>query len=210
MNPDEQAKQQIPTPPTPVAPHNPYGFILETPHKKKRGIFKPNNNSTASRILFVVGGLFLLVIAASVLSSVLSKGSKDSVQTLTKLAAQQQEIIRIADLGIKGSIDPSLAAYAQTTKSTVQSHQTKVTGVLLRNKIKVTPLMLNAQKNTRIDTALVTASTANRFDTVYKDTLTAILTTYAADLKIDYNSTSTKSNKEIFGTAYNNTALLLK
>jgi hypothetical protein len=118
--------------------------------------------------------------------------------------------VRIADIGIKGGVDPGVVAYAQTTKSTVQSQQTKIVAYLTKKKIKLTPLILSAQKNTRTDAALTAATAANRFDTVFTDTITAELTNYASDLKTDYESASSKTTKDILATSYSNTTLLLK
>ncbi len=185
---------------------NPYGFIMDTPHKSKKSMLKPDNSSTKSRVLYALGGLTILIIAASVFVSVIS----GSTQDLTKLAAEQQEIIRIADLGIKSGVDPGVVAYAQTTKSTVQSQQTKVTTYLVKNKIKLTPLLLNSQKNIKTDAALVAASAANRFDVLFKDTITAELTNYASDLKTNYESAKAKTTKDMLANSYASTTLLLK
>jgi hypothetical protein len=211
MNPDQQPKQQTPpVPPTTGATLNPYGFIMDTPHKSRKSMLKPNNSSTKSRVLFALGGLTILIIAASIFVSVISGSKQGSTQDLTKLAAEQQEIIRIADLGIKSGVDPGVVAYAQTTKSTVQSQQTKVTAYLVKNKIKLTPLLLNSQKNTKTDAALVAASAANRFDVLFKDTITAELTNYASNLKTNYETAKAKTTKDMLANSYANTALLLK
>lgn len=211
MNPDQQPKQQTPpVSPTTGAPVNPYGFIMDTPHKAKKNILQPNNNSTKSRVLFVLGGLTILIIAASVFLSVLSGSKTGGTAELTKLVAEQQEIIRIADIGIKSGVDPSVVAYAQTARSTVQSQQTKVTTLLIKNKIKLTPLLLNASKNTKTDAALTAASAANRFDILFKDTITAELTNYASNLKTNYEGAKAKTTKDMLANSYANTALLLK
>ena len=196
-------------PQAPVPPPNPYGFIMETPRKPKRSLL-PNNNSMKSRLIFAVGGLLILIVAASIFSSVLSRGKQSTTLGLTKLAAEQQEIIRVTDLGIKGATDPSVVAYAETTKLTVLSQQVKLVSYLASHKIKMTPKLLATQVNPRTDAALTAAKAANHYDSHLTETLQSLLTIYANNLKVNYNNAAGPKSKTLLANSYTNIALLLK
>lgn len=205
MDPNyQQPGQQIPP-----RPQNPYGFIMEAPRKPKRSLL-PKGSSLMSRVLIAVGGLIVLLIAFSVFTSILSSGSKGNTQALTNLVAEQQEIVRITELSVLGATDPGTVAYAQTAKLTVQSQQVKLIGYLTRNKVKLTPKLLAANKNTKADDALTAAKAANRFDAVAKDMLVTSLTNYASNLKTSYDNSNNNTTKQLLSSSYESVQVLLK
>jgi len=197
-------------PPTPQPkPSDPYSFIMDTEHKPKNS-FSPNHNSLKSRLL-VVGGVGIgLIIAIVVVSSLISGGKEDNAQLLTGLAAQQTEIIRVANLGLKDSTDPTTLAYAQTTKLSVMAEQSALIKYLASKKVKVTPVQLNAKLDKDTDKALESADASNQYDETLTTTLKKGLQAYASNIKTSYDSASNENSKKILKDSYASTLTLLK
>lgn len=212
MDPNNQQPLVQPGQPIPtVTPgNNPYGFIMDTANKKRGGMLPTNPASTKSRLLFVVGGGLVLLIVISIFYSLLFGGKESNTTLFKSLAAEQQEIIRVSALGVEGSSDPTIAAYAQTTKLTVQSHRTKLLSYLVANKVKVPPAQLASKKNSKVDAALSAAKASNRFDEVFKETLVAELTSYATNIQTNYKSATGDTSKKLLATEYADVSLLLK
>ena len=195
--------------PTVTPNNNPYGFIMDAPHKPKKSLL-PSGNSAKSRLLVVLGGLFVLFVVFSILMPLIF-GSKDNSTTqLKSLAAEQQEIVRVATLGVQGAFDPALTSYAQTTKLTVQSQQNEVLGYLASHKIKIAPKLLTAVLNSKTDTALIEAKASNRYDEIFSTTIKSELATYAGNLQTAYKNAGNPKSKAMLARDYNNVQLLLK
>jgi hypothetical protein len=204
LQPGSSAPQQTPG-------NNPYGFILDTQHQPKKGLIPNHNpNSTRSRILVALGAGTALVIVAIIAFSLISGGGDNNSQLLTSLAAEQQEIIRVADLGVKGATDPSTQALAEVTKLSVISQQNKLTTYLTDHGVKLAPTSLNTKLNKATDTTLTDATASNRFNDVFTETIKKSLTSYAANVKQSYDSASNTASKTLLADSYNSTNNLLK
>ena len=203
-----QPTPPYPAPPAPQAPADPYSFIMDTQHKKKSLL--PKDGSIKSRLLILASVGIVLIFAIIAISSLLGGGKENNAQLLTNLAAEQTEIIRIADLGIKGSTNPDTLAYLQTTKISVTAEQVKILGYLTLNKVKVTPLQLNAKLNKTIDAELVSATASNQFDEVVVTKIKESLKVYSANLSITYKSAGNPTSQKILSESFNSTSVLLK
>jgi hypothetical protein len=211
MDPNYQQPGQpggIP-PTTSPAPQDPYHFIMNTEHQPKKS-FGPNPGSFKGRLLFVAGGGLLLIIALIMAFSLLFGSRENNSQLLTSLTAEQQEIIRVSDLGVLGATDPATKAFAETTKLSVMTQQQSLTSYLASKKVKVTTVILASKKDATTDTALTSATANNRFDDVFTEMLKARLASYATALKRSYDSSSNQASKKILADSYNSTTQLLK
>lgn len=202
---ETQTPQNLTTQPSPTGK---YDFILDTQHKPKKSLV-PRDGSFKSRLLLLVGGAIAVIIAIIAVSSLLG-GGENNTQLLTKLAAEQTEIIRITDLGLRGSTNQDTQIYVQTVKSSVTTDLTRVVGYLAANKIKLKPIELNSQLNKDVDDELTSATASNQFDEVIIATLKARLNTYSGHLSELYKLTSSVKSKMILNEGYKSTALLLK
>lgn len=214
MDPNYQPPGQLPelnTPNTPPEQPNPYGFILDTAHQQPKKMLQPSHTSMISRALVAGGVAVVLIIAAIIVSSLISSGGKEnSGQLLTSLAAQQQEIVRVADLGVAGGSDSSTKAFAQTTKLAVLTQQNELAKYLASKSVTVDPAVLAAKKNSNTDTAFKAATASNHFDDVFNTTITAGLSDYAKDVKTSHDSATSTESKTLLAKLYTNTQLLLK
>lgn len=189
-------------------PQNPYNFIMDTDHKrKKKLVTKPN--SFRSRMFWVIGGGLIAIIAVIGLSSFINSAQNEKTSKILSLVPEQQEIIRVADLGVVGSKDLSIQAWAETTKLSVASQQKTLTTYLKKNNVTTEMLAINSKINKNTDASLKTATSDNRFDDEFTTTLKALLTSYADNLKNDYDGAGA-NGKKILSDSYKSTAQLLK
>jgi hypothetical protein len=186
---------------------NPYDFITAPSQQPKRSLLP--GNSFMGRIIIVLGGGFLLMIILLVAGSLLGRGSQSNVAALKKLAAQQQEIVRIADIGSTKAEASDIRARALTAKLSTQSQQKTLVSYLERTSGVVSVEELASQKDVATDELLNTATASNSFDEVFTTTLTELLNAYATDLQGVYDSTSNEETKQVLSESYTSTALLL-
>ncbi len=188
--------------------HNPYGFILNAPHPPKNKFIKPN--SLRSRLLLVVGGGLVLIFLIVGISSFIHRTSKANTTALISLVAQQQEIIRIANLGVTGSSDFLIQSRAETAALSVGTQQTGLTKYLKARKVILTPLLLNSKLDPKTDADFKTATANNRFNDVFSQKLKDILTLYAQNIKKNYTNANGPVIKAQLNESYKSTVLLLK
>jgi flagellar basal body-associated protein FliL len=213
MNPNDPSSGALPptqptTPPVVADGQNPYGFIMDAEHKRKKKLGKPS--SFKSLILLIIGGGLVLSIAIVAVSSLASRSQQAQTNGLISLTAQQQEIIRVAGLGVSGSTDLLTQSWAETVKLSVTSQQKSLITYLTKNKVKDKELNLNSKLNKDTDAALKTATANNRFSDEFSSNLKQSLTTYASDLKKSYEGASGANSKAILKDSYESTTLLLK
>jgi len=99
---------------------------------------------------------------------------------------------------------------AETAKITVTTQQKSLTKYLSSKKVILTALELKAKQDKKTDADFKTATTNGLFDDVFSSALKSGLTTYARDLKKNYDNASTPAVKKILGDSYKSTVLLLK
>jgi hypothetical protein len=209
--PQQPQPQSQPFAPGPVAPspQSPYGFILETQRKPKKNFLK--GGSLRSKLLVVVGGGALLIGTIVIVSSIINSSAKANTEALISIAAEQQEIVRVAGVGVKTSTDLATITFAELTKLSVTSQQQKLVKYL-NNTVSatLTPATLASGLSTKTNQALNSAAVSDQFDSVFNSTLKASLTAYANDLQKSYKNASGPTIKGILADSYNGTATLLK
>lgn len=189
-------------------PQNPYNFIMDTDHKrKKRLVTKPK--SFYSRLFWVVGGGLIAIIAIIGVSSFINSAQNEKTSKILSLVSEQQEIIRVADLGVIGSKNSSIQAWAETTKLSVASQQKTLTTYLKKNNVSSEMLAINSKINKNTDASLKTATSDNRFDDAFTTTLKTLLTDYVNNLKNDYDGAGA-NGKKILSDSYKSTVQLLE
>jgi len=213
FRPPDKKPEPIPIPQhhQPLAPDaNPYGFITNAPHQSKRARPNIKNGSLRSRLLLIVGGGLVLIILIIVFSNILNGSKRANSTLLTSLAAEQQEIIRIAALGSASVTDPSVGAFATTAKSSVTSDQASLIAYLKTKNVRVTNAEINIQKDTSTDKAFDNAKANNNYDAVFSAKLKSSLTTYVKDIKKNYSRASNPTSKKLLSDSYNSATQLLK
>jgi hypothetical protein len=189
-----------------------YDFIMNHGQKPKKGLMPslPTGNSKKQRIILMSGlglGLFVGLIIVSML---LSSAGKNATQPLVSIAQQQQEIIRVADLGTRSARASATSALAETTELTTTSGQQKTITYLTQKRRKVSTKELAAKQNTQTDAAFKTATANGDFDETFITTIAKLLTDYRTSLSKQYDASNNKTEKTLLKQLYTNAGTLLK
>lgn len=201
----DQYDQQQNTPPG----HDPYGFIMDTQHQKVKKSLG-DQNSLKTRIFVAAGAAFVLIFVFIILNALVFNKKDPNSVLLINIAAEQQEITRVSELGVKGATDPATKNYVHTVKLSVMTQQQELSAYMSKNGIKALPADLAAKKDTTIDDRLTAATKSNRFNETFDETIKKSLVEYKTDLEKAYNNASSPTSKALLKKAYNSTAELLK
>jgi biopolymer transport protein ExbB/TolQ len=185
---------------------DPYGFIMNEQKSKKRII--PTANTKRKRIILVVSGIILVFIIAIVTTTILSGISNQTEKNLKLLAEQQNEIIRISNIGIKNAQDTPTQILARTTSLTFESDQHRVINYLKTQKQKMSTAELALKKNTQTDTQLNQAAQSNQFDKTFNQVITTQLIDYQKAVKQTYDSATGKNARKLLNDLYSDINVL--
>jgi len=200
------------SPGQPPHPLQSYDFILnpEKPvGKSKLPIPLPGpGSSMAQRLLFVIGGAFVLILILAVGASLLFGGSNSSTD-ITDLAATQTEIIRVVGLSDQAAKSPDTRAFAASTNAVVESDLAALETAAKGAGIKVNPKLLLSKKDPKVDAALQSATENGRFDEAFTEVLTTKLTAYSKEMSGIYPKIKNKKVKAALDSAYSSTTILI-
>jgi hypothetical protein len=178
--------------------NNPYGFITNPSVAPKKSGFGGNS---AMRLLAIVGGAGLvLVILAVVLVSVFAKG--ESPQSLTSLAQQQQELIRIATLGEQQASLNTTKNLAYNVDLSVSTSQAQLISYITKSGTKLTEKQLALKQDAKTDTLLTNAKATSTYDTALQKALAGQLQTYISDVQQAYNNAKSTTLKKTLAANY--------
>lgn len=183
----------------PVQPN--YDFLANSGPQKQPGL---SGGSTKTRILVVVVGALLLIIIGFVVMNLLSSAGKTAEQNLKSVIAEQEEIIRISDMGVDEALTTEVRSFAVSVLSVVRTDQQKI-----GKFVKLKPEERRAKRNTKTDEELNAAKASNRYDEALTETLTSKLKTYQSTLKAAYDSAKANGTRTALSDAYNNVSTLL-
>lgn len=198
MNPNQ--------PGSPAPRSNPYEFITNPSQPGKRPSL--GGNPLLKRVMVVVGGAVILMIIVSIAISLLGSGGTN-IDALKSLTAKQQEIVRVADMGVGKAQDINTRSLALTAKLSASTQQQELLAYLEQQDVKPTKLELASEEDSDTDTALETAATSNRFDEAFNQILIELLTDYANSLSSTYEATSGENAKAVLSQSYASIATLL-
>ena len=180
-------------PPAPQQ-HPDYDFIMSAQKQQQKfgggspGLQDPRKRMIIS-VAFVVGVLLIVFVGFSIITSV---GGTDA-DDLKRLAAQQTEISRIADEGLKEASIPDTLNQVTTLKSIIDSDLRDTLGYLSRNGVTPTPVELASAKSSAVDEALASAATRNNYDDELIDQLNTLITAYKLQLNSALNTTTSSA-----------------
>lgn len=193
--------QQQPTTP------NPYGFIVNPEQPSKRPFL--GGNSAKSRLVLVVGGVLLLMIIAIIASSIFSSLNNKGTNQLKVVYAEQQELIRIAQIGSKDAQSTDTRNFAITTLFAAQTSQQKVSTVLTSRGIKLKPEEVNAKLNDKVESILTGAAANNQYDETMQELLKKQITSYNQALEAAFNSNEGQQTRAALSEAFKSSGTLL-
>lgn len=183
-----------------------YSFITQGGGSSPLRSFAPKSQKQRITMLALAGGVVLLLIIV-VMVIVNLFGSNNS-KKLSDLAATQNEVQRIMDLGVAGASSSSVRALAQTASSTLASQKQRTINIASDKGIKITEKQLASSKKVKIDNLLQTAKNSNNFDDTFSKVYEDEITSYYSKLKTLVSSEGDKTVKTALVDYANNTAVL--
>ncbi len=196
MDPMQQPPQQP----------NPYGFITD-PTPPKPSIL--GGNSMKGRIIVVAGGAFILLILAMILITVMSSLGKAGTNQLKAVYAEQQELIRVANIGAKDALGTDTRGYATVVALSTQTSQQQILQLLQSRNVKITPEEAAAKLNSKTADILTGAAANNRYDETVRELLEERITSYNAALKAAYEDASNETDKQALSSAFDSSSVLI-
>lgn len=190
----------------PMPPRNPYDFITNPAPPPKRPLL--SSGSLKQRILLIGGGLLVLLVLISIVSTLLSSGSKSATNALKRVVAQQAEIVRLAELGAKDGQSSELRAYALNIAYSLRSDQAVLSGTLADSGVKITPQELASAKDTQADSTLEAARSSNRYDEAFHALMQTQLDGYLSRIEAAHKEVSNPDIKALLEASYDSATTL--
>jgi hypothetical protein len=199
-------------PPPAPAPNNGanFDFIMKNAPKPRGPLFGGGGSSTTKRLMVVVGGGIVLIILAIIIASVLGSSGKASTKVLIDIAQEQQEIVRVAGVGVSKSQTSATKNLAMTIQYSVLSNQQATLSYLGGKGHKLKTKDLGLKQNAKTDNILTLASQNNTFDEAFKQTIFTQLNDNKSAIKSAYDSSHSKSERELLQDSYDSVALILQ
>ena len=189
--------------------HQPDYSFITNPAKPAKKSLLPTGGSQKSRLVIVLGGLFGLIILAVIVMAVISSIGSGEKQQWLKLAQEQQELIRISEIGSQKAQNRDTKNLAITTKLSLTSSQSTINSLAKKNGAQVDSKSLALGRDSKTDAILKTAEQTNQFDKVFAEVLKTKLTTYQSDMKKLYEGTASAKTKASLASAYTNAGVLV-
>ncbi len=184
-----------------------YEFLQEQP-KQKRGL-TGGGSSKQKRIIIAAVSALVLIIIGFVFMNFLNNANKPKTELLLKVLQDQQEIIRISELGTQRSKSSDVKGYALIVKSTVQTDQSSLIALVKKAGVKTDAKTLALGMNSKNDKALDAAEQVSKLDETLLDMIHTILGSYQKDLQLAYQGNFGNNTKASLTTAFENSKLLL-
>jgi hypothetical protein len=197
-----------PPPMTPSGPSNPYDFLQDKPKPKRSFLHFPSGGSKIQRMVLVAVGAVLLIGIGLVFMTILNAPSRAAVNDLMLAAQQQQELIRVADIGVRDANSPDTKNLAVNSKLTLVTDQIKLKAIVNKAK-KIDEKTLALGRDTATDRTLTTAKQSNRFDEVFATILKKELLEYQQMLKRVQDNTSSKVDRQSLSEQMEHISLLI-
>lgn len=193
-----QSNNPAPVPPS-AGGQNPYDFILNDSNKPKRNW---STNSLKQRIFVVAIVGSLVLIAIIVVMSFVSNGNSAGARQLIDIAQQQNEIIRVAKVGLEKAGSTDTINLAATTELSVQSSQADILAILKKSGHKIGSDKLTIYQKSQTDQQLDDAASAGTFDVTFAKILQDSLASYRSALQNAYASESF-NNRQLLQNSFN-------
>lgn len=185
---------------------NPYEFIFADKPVEKKSLL--GGTSLVKRILVIVAGLAVLTIAAVIVTSLLSPKDTASSQ-LFAIAQEQQEIIRIAEVGSTKATGNDARNLALNTQLSLTTSQQATLAYIKQHKGKADEKLLGAKASSDTDKILTVAATNNTFDSTLIQTLHSQLVAYRTNVNTTHQKVSGENARALLAESYKAADLLI-
>ena len=205
----------IPSQPTYSAPDSnlDYSFITN-PSSTKPKRFNLNGSSMKIKILVIIGGVIILWILFSVISSLLANPIYNTAD-FTSVLQNQAELIHIFSVDTSttqelSSLTPTNQGLVNSALLVFTSDQNRTLAYLKSNGTVINPILLTQGINPSYDTELTNSLQTNEFNQVFDQIVKAQLNQYAKILNQTYTSTKGPKGKAMLRSEYSNVNLINK
>ncbi len=185
---------------------NNYDFIMNPAQPARKNPL--GGNSTAARLLVLVGGLFLVIAVIVVLMKIIGGSQGLNKPAMLSVAQDQTEIVRLTTYAASNATSESKKNFSLTTTLSVSSQRDDLLAYLAKNHYTVKPKSLMLKHDATVDQQLEAARSSSTFDTAYGDVMKRELTSYQKDLRSAYK-TAGPTGKTLLTKQYDQTQLLL-
>lgn len=148
----------------------------------------------------VAAGALIGIMLVVIIAGMISGSQKGDTQALITAAKQQEELIRIAEIGISKAKTQDAKNIAITTKLSLSSQQSE-----MQAAIKAAGVSAKSAKSTpssKTDQALLTAEQNNRFDEEFLKIMSDSLSAYQKSVKAAYDGATSKKLKTALTTQF--------
>jgi flagellar basal body-associated protein FliL len=194
---------QSPAPPpvTPTGNGQPqYDFIFNDNKPSKKSLL-PANMSKKGRLLIIGASVLLLIMLVVIIAGMISNAGKGDTQALVTAAKQQQELIRVAEIGISKAKTQDAKNIAITTKLALSSQQAEMQAAIKTAGLNPKKV-LTGSVSTKTDQDLTAAEQNNRFDEEFLKIMSESLAAYQKSVKAAYDGATSKKLKAALTTQF--------
>jgi GrpB-like predicted nucleotidyltransferase (UPF0157 family) len=167
--------------PAPEPEATPYDFFLEPQQKPKKKAIKVG--SKFNKILLIVGGLVVVMMAIIIITNLTQSSNKQAAAEFNSIATNQQEIIRVSNLGMLHVGSDSLKNFSSTAIADMTSSQLKLIDYADKNGVNIDTKLLAASSNPRIDKSLDAAEAASTYDSTFQALMQELLKDHQTKLE---------------------------
>jgi hypothetical protein len=181
-----------------------FDFIMNP--GKNRGM--GSSAGKKQRVVTVVGGVAVLLIATLLIGSLLNRAANKSNDQVLDLVAYQSELKRIIEIGVDKARSSDTKNKATTASYTLESDYQQTVKIVSSRGIEVPKDLTSRYASAQIDKDLDAAEKANEFDQKYGEIYKEKLTNYKSKLSEIYPALS-PSEQVIIKKSSDNAKLLL-
>ncbi len=167
---------------------------MSEPNKAHHLPIKVDNNSLKGRLLVVVGGAIIFIIIMVVLFGVILKPSTKGAESMYQVAAAQQDIIGLTDLGKTNVKGQELLSSTVTISAVINSHRYSTNSSISKSSFsKNSSTKIKALLNSQYKATLDAAKISGTYDDTYKTLLSSRLDTYRSYLQAAHANVSSQT-----------------
>ncbi len=178
---------------------NPYDFINNSNQTPKKSLLA--GGDTKTRIIKVALFSTVILIVLVIFYSLVFGNKKSSSELLIKPAAQQSDLIAIADIGAEKVRDGKINQLMTTAGVIISSQNSQTLALITKGGIKADAKTLLPYQDPKFADILKEAETSGKFEETFMGIYQNRLDQYAIALKTAYAGSS-GSAKEKLGSMY--------
>lgn len=185
-----------------------FDFIMNPQQPSKKSLVPLPTDPKMKLIFMVIGGGLGLILLLLLFFGIFG-GGNDSADGLVEVAQQQNEIIRVSEIGSKDATTSEAKKLAALVNSAIATDRTKTIDYLGKNGKKLSSKDLSLKQDAETDSELSTAKQNGRFDEVYIQMTLDYLEKYQQNLEAVYPSLG-EQGKAIIKQANENAVLIIQ